>query len=200
MSQPFTRLLWDWYSWWASWFHTGRLTWITPGGSTRFWEEASCWHPVDCGHPTWVKIKNPGLVVSPSWATLAVPPACYCSKFQPPTSGTCPTYISQSTLTVTLSGEWPTIHHQHGFSWICHKAKGVNKLEIKLERLVVLGVFFVSNMSSLHVIGVLNRLVTPRSYDLINNLNDDSSLYPNFYSSEPHIITDFSEVLPPWWG
>ena len=55
-----------------------------------------------------------------------------------------------------------------------------NKVEIKLEEFVGLGVFFVSTLSSLHVIGGFNSLLTPPSLDLINFLNNAAFPSPNF--------------------
>ena len=59
--QHLTRLFWYWYSWWSSWLLTWIWIWIAPGGSARFWDLDSCWPPVDCRHPTWVKSKIPWL-------------------------------------------------------------------------------------------------------------------------------------------
>ena len=59
VSQPFTRLFWDWYNWWASWLLPGIWTWLAPGDYSRFWDLASCWNPVYWEHPTWIKVKLP---------------------------------------------------------------------------------------------------------------------------------------------
>ena len=83
---------------------------------------------------------------SPSWATLAVPPSGSCPKFLPPTSGTCLTSTSHAMTSATVSGAWPTLPWQCGFSWNFNKAKDYKKVEIKLEVSVVLVVFFVSTL------------------------------------------------------
>ena len=55
-----------------------------------------------------------------------------------------------------------------------------------------LGIFVASTISLWHVIEFLNGLVTPPSWDLINILDDDSILSPNFASPEQNSITNFS--------
>ena len=59
------------------------------------------------------------------------------------------------------------------------------------------GVFVVSALSLLRVIGFSNGLLSPPLLDFINFLNDYSFPSPNFASSAPRSITNFSENLPP---
>ena len=60
-----------------------------------------------------------------------------------------------------------------------------------------LGIFFVSTLSLLRVLGVFKGLVTPPLLELITFRNKFSLSSHNLDSSAPHIITDFSEYLPP---
>ena len=55
------------------------------------------------------KVRDPGLVVSPSWSTLVVTPAGYNVNSSAPTSGMLPTSHSQDMLAVNLSGVWHTL-------------------------------------------------------------------------------------------
>ena len=136
----------------------------------------------------------------PPRATLALLPLGYCPKFPPTPSDTCLTYPSRSTHAVTLSGGWPTIPWRRGRSRHFLEAKGNNKLDNKLEFLVVLGAFFSSTLSLWHVIIFSNYLVTLPAWDLINILDGGSFLSPNFASSAQQSHTHFSESLPPWRG
>ena len=98
---------------------------------------------------------------------------------------------------MTLSCECPTLNRQYGISWPCLKAKGDNNVENKLEGLVGLVVFIVSTLSLWNVIEFSNGLLTFPSWDLINFLNDDSFLSPDFGSSESWTITNSSEAFLP---
>ena len=62
--------------------------------------------------PPGSKILHPDLEGSLSGTKLAVHPSWYCSKVPPPPSRTCPTYPSQSALSVTLSMAWPNLSQQ----------------------------------------------------------------------------------------
>ena len=142
-------------------------------------------------------LRYPDLVGYPSLSTLALPPSGCCPKFPPPNSDTCLTYPSRSTLDVTLSGRLPTISRRRGRSSNFREAKGNNKVYNELELLVVLGVFFWSNLSLCHVIIFSNSLVTLPAWDLINLLDDVSFLSPNFASHAQRSNTNFSEYLLP---
>ena len=152
MSKPFVRLILDWYSWWDSWIMTG--IWTPP----PLWDliVSETWPPVGLqlivDIPTVSKVRYPDLVVSTLRATLAVTPSVSYPKFLPPTSGTCLTYTSQTTLAATISGAWPTLPWRCGWSMNWREAKGDKKVEIKLEDLVGLSVFVVYNLLSSHVI------------------------------------------------
>ena len=61
---------------------------------------------------------------------------------------------------------------------------------------MVMVVFVVSTLSSLHVILFLNGLVTPHTWYLINIMNKDSFLSPNLDSYSQQSTTNFSEDLP----
>ena len=108
--------------------------------------------------PHGSNLRYHAFVGSSSRDTLAVPPSWSCPKFLTPHYGTCLTYPSRSTLAVTLSGVLLTLPWRRGRSCNYCKAKGDNKVEIKLEGLVGLGVFFMSILSSLHVIWSSNGL------------------------------------------
>ena len=87
------------------------------------------------------KIRYSDLVVSPSRATLSVPPSGYFPKFPPTPYVTCITSPSQATLTENISGAWPTLPWNLGRICHCREAKGDKRVEITLEVLVGLGVF-----------------------------------------------------------
>ena len=138
--------------------------------------------------PYGSKVSQCDLLVSPSWYTLAPP------------SGMCLTSSSQTTLSETLYGGWPTLPRRRGRNWHCRKAKGDNKVENKLEFLVGLGVSVASILSLWHLILFSNILVTPPSCYLINFLYDDFFLFPNFSSSAQRSITKFGGYFSPWGG
>ena len=53
--------------------------------------------------PPGSKVRYPDLVVSPSRATLVVPPSGYYTKFLPPPSGTCLTYLLRAVVAANIS-------------------------------------------------------------------------------------------------
>ena len=63
-----------------------------------------------------------------------------------------------------------------------------------------LGFFVLYALLLLHALGVLNGLVTPNLWDLINLINEASFPYTNIDSYVPQIITDFREAFTPWGG
>ena len=146
---------------------------------------------------TGSKVIFPDVVGFSSVSTLTVPHYESCSKFLPPPSRKCPTSPSWSMLAVSLSEAWPTLHHQLGHGWLCLEAKGDNKLESKLEGLVILSVFVVAILSLLHVLGFSNDLVTPSLCDLLNLRNYASFTYPDLTSSLRHIIKTSVNISPP---
>ena len=60
--------------------------------------------------------------------------------------------------------------------------------------------FFVSTLTLLIVVGVLNGLVTATLWDLINFRNKNSFSSTNLVSSATWSIADFGEAFPPWGG
>ena len=151
-SQHFTRLLWDFYIWWACWLLNWLWNFLAPGFPDRLWDLASFWLQLIVEIPPGSKVRYPDLVVPSLRATLVVPTLGSCPKFPPPSYVTYLTSPSRATLAINLSLVWPTIPFWSGISWHLYKTKGNNKVEIKLEGLVVLDVFFVSTLSSLHVV------------------------------------------------
>ena len=59
---------------------------------------------------------------------LVVSTSVYGIKFAPPPSRIYPTSPSKSTHYMPPSGGLPTLHWQCGFSQLCRKAKGDNKV------------------------------------------------------------------------
>ena len=183
VSQPFARLLWYWYSLWSNWLLTGLWTWLAPGGSSRFWYLASCWIIVHFLHTTWVKGKLPwlggiSLAIRTCGASFGILSKSFAASFWD--------IVTYSSLTShdfcdSLSGAWPTLLWRREHSWNFRKAKGDKKVEIKLEGFLGLGVFVVSTLSLLHGIGFSNGLLNPPSGDLINFIDDDCFLSPNFF-------------------
>ena len=80
----------------------------------------------------------------------------------------CLTSTFRVTLDDTLSGLLSTLPRRSGRSWVCQEAKGNNKVESKLDGLLGLGVFVVSTLPLLYVIGFSNGLVIPPLSNLIN--------------------------------
>ena len=151
--------------------------------------------------PPRSKLRYPDFVGSPLQAILAVPTSGSCPKVSPPPSGMCLTPTLREKISVTPSGAWPTNPRRHGHSWHYCKAKGDKKLENKLYGLAVLGIFVVSTLSLLNVIGFqMVSPPSPPSWNLINFLNNNSFPHPKLYYSVPRSITNFSEFLLPWEG
>ena len=80
-------------------------------------------------------------MVSSLRTTRVVTPSGYCTNFLPPPSGKFSTSPLQATISVTLSGAWPTIPWRSWSSCLYREAKSNNKVEIKLKVLVGLGIF-----------------------------------------------------------
>ena len=160
------------------------------------------WYPVGLQLiveiPRVSKVRYPDLVVTPSWATHAIPTSGSCSKFSPHPLGTCITSPSRAMISSTLSGGLPNLSQQRGHIFQRCDEKGNNKVENKLEGLVGLGIFVLFTLSSSHVIGFSNGLVTHSSWGLINFIDGDSFLSPNFPPSAQQSTTNLSEALPPW--
>ena len=148
--------------------------------------------------PPGLKVRYPDLVFPLLRVMLPVPPAGSCSKFPLPPSDTYPTFTSKAILSMTLYGLWPTLPWWRGRIWIFRKYRGDNKVESKLEGLVVLGFFVVSTLTLLHMLGFPKGLVNPPLWELTNFRSYSSFISPNIVSSSPHSITDFIEAFPPY--
>ena len=114
------------------------------------------------------KVRHPELFVYTLQVTLEVPPSGYCTNFPPPLYVICITYPSWDMLDVTLSGAGTTIPQRRGRNRHFLKAIGNNKAENELEGLVGLDVFFLSTLSSSHMIRYWNGLLNPPLCELIN--------------------------------
>ena len=144
--------------------------------------------------PLVSNVSYPDWVGSPLQYTIALPPSRYCPKFLTPTSGTCMTSPSRSTLAATLYGAWTTLPWLCGHIWHWRKARCDNKVQVTLEGSLGLGFFVVSTLSSSHVIWFLNGLLKPSSWDFTNFPNDYYFISTNLASSAQYIsITNFSE-------
>ena len=167
---------------------------IYAGGSARFWDLASCWPLVDFVHPTWVKFKVPWLVgIFLASHTCS---AYFIILYKISATLFCDIpyfFLTSHDFCYSLLGINPLSLCRRIHSWQFRKSEGNNKVEIKLECLVGLGVFFVSTIPMWNVIGFSNGLVTLSSWDLINFLYGDYLLSPNFDSSGQWSIKNFSK-------
>ena len=202
MSQPFIIVFCYWYNLWYCWLITGVWTCLANGWSAIFWELASCWPQVYCGNITWVKSKIPWLGgISLASHTCGDSFRVFFNVYANSLWDVPSFYLASHAWYVCLSVVLPTLPGKHGCSWYFLNSKGDNKVEIKLEVLVGLVVFVVSTLSLLHVIVVLNSLVTPPSWYLIYFWNDEAFHLPIFLAySLTWSITDFSEAFAPSGG
>ena len=96
--------------------------------------------------PPGSNVRYPDLVASSLQAPLAVTPSGYYPKLPAPPSGAWRASPLQATFSVTFYGVRPSFYLWRDCSCPSHEAKGNNKVELKLEVLVDLGVFLVSTL------------------------------------------------------
>ena len=125
-----------------------------------------------------------------------VPPSGSDVKFLPYPSGKCLTSPLQSTLSVSIYWVLPNITYWRGCSTLCFNTKGDNIVESKVKGLAGLGVLVTTTMPLFCVIGVLNGLVKPLVWDLINFRNESYLSPSNIDLSIPRRTKDLIEDLP----
>ena len=109
------------------------------------------------------KVRYPDLVVSLLQSTIAVTPAGSCVNFLQSPYGTCSTFPLWSTIDVSLYGCGLLSLSVMGSVGYVTRLKTIIKQRVKKRSWWAFGIFCVSTLLLLNMLGVFNDLVTPPS-------------------------------------